>query len=269
VTRKRLGVPSSAGVGACLALLALGLLACVSPVAPQRPLSRDAAVALWDGWREQVADRRTLRCSARLAVDGEGTRLRAKQRMAVALPSRLRVEIQGFLGTTAGVLTVDQGEYAFLQGEPRVFESGPVDDALLARVVAVDLSPELVVEVLLGAPEQASDYAVSGGVYTAAGLREVRLEAGRAARFDSEGRLRAYQVATSDAAPGWQAGFEDYALVDGAPVAHRLTLAVGQGTRAVLILRDIELNPALSPDIFRLDGFGPEAGSAGVGVEGG
>jgi hypothetical protein len=204
---------------------------------------------------------------ARLAVDGEGTRLRAKQRMAVALPARLRVEIQGFLGTTAGVLTVDDDEYAFLQGEPRLFESGPVDRALLSRVVAVDLSPTTVVEVLLGAPERGADLAALGGFEAGAGLRELRLQGERVARFDSEGRLRAYQVAASDAGPSWEAAFEDYALVDGAPVAHRLTLAVGGGTRAVLVLRDVELNPALSPDIFRLDDYGPVAGR--FGVEGG
>ena len=241
-----------------------GLLACATPVSPLPPLSHESAVALWEDWRAGVAERRTLRCTARLAVDGDGTRLRAKQRMAVALPARLRVEIQGFLGTTAGVLTVDENEYAFLQGEPRVFETGPVDEALLARVVAVDLSPATVVGVLLGTPEPTTDLAVSGGAHTTAGLREVRLEGGRLARFDPEGRLRVYQVAPSASGPGWEAEFEEYAVVDGVPVAHRITLAVGSGTRAVLMLRDVELNPTLSPDIFRLDEHGPVAGQAGV-----
>lgn len=243
----------------------LGLSACVTPVAPRPPLAPEVAAALWNDWREQVSDRRALRCTARLAVDGEGTRLRSKQRVAVELPARLRVEIQGFLGTTAGVLTVDDSEYAFLQGEPRVFESGPVDDALLSRVVALDLAPATIVELLLGAPEQSAELEVSGGVHAEGGLREVQLKPRRVARFDAEGRLRVYQVGETDRAPRWEAAFEDYALVEGAPMAHRVTLDVGSGTRAVLVLRDIELNPTLSPDIFHLDAQGPLAGPVGLG----
>jgi outer membrane lipoprotein-sorting protein len=52
--------------------------------------------------------------------------------------------------------------------------------------------------------------------------------------------------------------------VDGQPFAHALTLDVAAGdTRAEISLRDVELNPELPPDIFRLRQ--PAAGDGGAG----
>jgi hypothetical protein len=54
--------------------------------------------------------------------------------------------------------------------------------------------------------------------------------------------------------------------VGGEPLAHSVALVVRSGqTKALLSLSDLELNPELSPDIFRLRGLG----GAGPGAEGG
>ena len=47
--------------------------------------------------------------------------------------------------------------------------------------------------------------------------------------------------------------FDAYAEVDGMPFAHAVTLDIGAGeTHAEITLRKVQLNPELSPDIFRL-----------------
>ena len=51
----------------------------------------------------------------------------------------------------------------------------------------------------------------------------------------------------------WRAEFDEYATVGGEPFAHAVSLEVTAGrTRAEISLRDVELNPELPPDIFRL-----------------
>jgi hypothetical protein len=86
----------------------------------------------------------------------------------------------------------------------------------------------------------------------------------RRAGFDAEGRLRSLEVLDAGGALLWRAEFDDYAPVDGVPFAHALALeVVAVGTRAEIFLRDVELNPELDPDIFRLRQ--PEAGEGGAG----
>jgi outer membrane lipoprotein-sorting protein len=51
--------------------------------------------------------------------------------------------------------------------------------------------------------------------------------------------------------------------VDGVDFAHAVTLDVAAGgTRAEITLKDVQLNPALSPDIFRLRAPQPPAAAA-------
>ena len=72
--------------------------------------------------------------------------------------------------------------------------------------------------------------------------------------FDAAGRLRWLQERGRGGAVAWEAEFDDYAPVDGAPLAHTLKIQLRGGrTRALLSLSGVELNPELSPDIFRLD----------------
>ena len=261
--------PDGSRPGLAIGLAALlWATACATPGLPARPLAPEAASGLWEDWRARTGDRAALRCSARLAVDGPGTRLRARNRLVVERPTRLRVEVQGFLGTTAGVLTVDEAQYAFLQAEPRRFETGPVDAALLARIFGVDVAPATVVAVLLGAPDPADLGDVVGGQGLADGAREIRFASGGSARLDAAGQLRRLRVEGGAEGPGWQADFADYADVAGAAVAHRVTLSLDEGPTAVLVLRDVELNPTLTPDIFRLEDPAPTAG-LDTGVSGG
>jgi hypothetical protein len=250
------------------ALLALCLLAGCRGVPPLRPLTPDdpRPGALLEAWARQAGERRALRGTGRLAVDADGAaaggrdlHFRSRQMLVLARPARLRVEVRNLLGITAAVLATDGERYDFFQAENRSLESGPVHDALLWQVARLALTPEEAVELILGAPRLAA--ALSPTAAFDAGGGRVRIELSDAAGsvrrlvdFDAAGRLRWLQERRSSGAVGWEADFDDYAPVDGAPLAHRLTIQLRGGrTRALLSLTGVELNPELSPDIFRLD----------------
>jgi hypothetical protein len=73
------------------------------------------------------------------------------------------------------------------------------------------------------------------------------------ATFDPAGRLRVFEVLDEFGAVRWGAQFDEYRDVDGSPFAHSIDIAVRSGdTRAEITFRNVELNPDLQPDIFRL-----------------
>jgi outer membrane biogenesis lipoprotein LolB len=254
---------------AVAALLALG--ACRAP-APVPLAPDDPRPAAWvSAWSQRAAQRQALRAEARLAVDAEATggadpvHVRSRQFLVMARPAKLRIEVQGMLGTTLAVLAIDDDVYALFETESRRFEQGPVPADLLWRVARLPLSAQEVVEVVLGAPDLArgepvrAAWALSDG-----GLRvDLAGDAGpaRLLRFDAEGQLRELSARGADGA-GWTARFDDYAPVAGEPLAHRVSIETLHAN-AVLQLRDVELNPALSADIFRLDGSLARSGAEG------
>jgi outer membrane biogenesis lipoprotein LolB len=263
---KRLG-PLAA---ACLLVLA-GCRTMPTPVEMQ-PLPPDdpRPQRLVTEWIQGAAQRTALRGSARMAVDAEGERgqtlsLRVRQTLAIERPARLRIEVQSLLGTTLAVLAVDGREYALFETETRRFERGPLEAAPLWRIARLSLRPEDVIEALLGGPAadpgmqlRAAFSAPDGGV-----LVEVDDAAltRRKLLFDAEGRLRSLDVSAPELST-WRAAYDDYEPVDGQPFAHRVSIDTAEA-RAVLQLRDVELNPTLPADIFRLDGLAARAGAEG------
>jgi hypothetical protein len=229
-------------------------------------------------WARQAGERRALRGTGRLAVDandagfdGRDLHFRSRQALLLARPARLRVELRGLLGTTAAVLATDGERYDFFRAEDRSFESGPVYDALLWEVARLALTPDEVVDLILG-PARLAD-ALSATAAFDAGDGRVRIalsdDAGsvmRLADFDADGRLRWLQERRRDGAVAWEAAFDDYAAVDGAAVAHSLAIRLRGGrTRALLSLSGVELNPELTPDIFRLDDLAAREAQRGDG----
>jgi hypothetical protein len=225
------------------------------------------------GWAEHARARQALSGSARLAVDARGEdgrdlSLRSRQRLLIARPARLRVEILGFLGTTVAVLATDGEEYDLFQTQDRSFDSGPVFDALLWQVARLDLTPEEAVGVILGVPPEGERLAVAAAYDAGEGRVRIALTDGeggvrRQVEFDAEARLRWLQVRDLEGAIAWEARFDDYEAVGGEPLAHSVALDVRSGeTKALLSLRDLELNPELPPDIFRLRGLAPASSDA-------
>jgi hypothetical protein len=247
-----------------LALVALAT-GCVSTVPAARlPESDPRPGALLAAWRANAARRESLQATARLAVDAPGAgqdgrdlALRSKSRMWLARPAQLRVEVLGFLDTTLAVLVTDGDRYSLFESQQQHFEEGPVYRELLWDAAHLALTPAEAVEVILGAPEP--DAGLSRGAAYLVGER-VRIELtdpdGRVRRtveFGAGGELR--RLAQSDDAGtlAWEATFDDFAEINGAPFARDVALRSSEGrAQAELVLRAIELNPQVPVDIFRL-----------------
>lgn len=258
-----------------LAALAAGLLlatACVTPAVVWSPLPPDdpRPARLLAAWAEQAQQRRALSGRARLAVDGgDGeVRLRGRQLIALERPARLRVEVQGLLSQTVAVLVTDGSRYELFRAADRSYDSGPVHPGLLWEQAHLDLTPEEAIGLLLGMPEPDPGLRPVAALGDAEGSVRIDLaDAGgrvrRRARFDAAGLLRRIEVLDAEGERVWAAEFGDYAPVDGVDFAHAVTLEVAAGgTRAEITLRDVQLNPTLPPDIFRLRAPQPPAAAA-------
>lgn len=227
--------------------------------------------ALLRAWEEGASERRALRGSARLAVDGEALHVRARQILVVERPSRLRVEVQGLLSQTLAVLVTDGPRYQLFRAGDRSFESGEVHPGLLWRVANLDLTPEEAIDIVLGAPRL--DAALAPVRAFESGDGEIGVDLGDGSgklrerrSFDSEGRLRRVQRFAEGGGVVWSARFDGYAPVSGVFLAHAIRLEAGEpAIRAELALSGIELNPALPADLFRLRPVAPDARAVGEG----
>lgn len=266
-----------ARIGAALAVL-LALAGCrTAPTLQRLPSGDPRPDRLLADWAHAVDGRTALRGTARLAVDadasgraGRDVRWRSRQALVIARPARLRVELRGMLGDTLAVFATDGARYELFQAADRSYESGPAHDSLLWEVARIALTPADAVEVILGVP-QLSD-ALSPSAAFDAGDGRVRIALSDAAsrlrrqvEFDAEGRLRWLQERRAGAIV-WEVHFDDYAPVANAPLAHRLSIETDRGgARALLTLSDVELNPELSPSIFRIEALATGAPHAAGG----
>jgi hypothetical protein len=254
-------------VGRRIAWLALIALAtgCVSTI-PATPLAAGdpRPAALLAAWHAHTAGRAALQAVARLAVDAPGAgadggdlSFRSKQRMWLARPAQLRVEVLGFLDTTLAVLVTDGERYALFQSQEQRLEEGAVYPDLLWDAARLALTPAEAVEVILGAPEP--DAGLTRGTAYLVGER-VRIAltdpGGRVRRwveFGAGGELRRLAQSDDRGDVVWEALFDDFTEIDGAPFARNVALRSSSGrAHAELVLGRIELNPDVPADIFRL-----------------
>jgi len=224
------------------------------PLAPDDPRP-SALVARWD---EMARQRQSLRARATLAVDADDMRFRLRQVLVLERPSRLRVEVMGFLDQTVAVLVIDGERYEFFSAQDRTYESGEVHEGLLWQYTRIDLSADEAIDLLLGAPildrtlhptrARASE---AGAVFI--DLVDDRDIVRERVGFDPAGRLTELEVRNAAGALEWRARFLDYADVEGTDVAHTIVIdgSVSE-TRAEIVLRDIELAPDLPSGLFQL-----------------
>ena len=258
------------------ALLLCWATACATPIplqtlAPDDPLPR----RLLDDWVERASHRQRLRGLARLAIDrNDGSvQLRGKQLLILERPSRLRVEILGFLNQSLAVIATDGVGFEVYRAEDQSYEAGEVDEHLLWNEAGIDLSPEEAVAVLLGAPISEPMPAPANAVRDGDG--RIRIDLADAlgivvqrATFDPAGHLREFEVLDNSGAAVWAAQFGEYRDVGGVAFAHSIGLDVRSGkTRAEISFRKVELNPDLPPGLFRLspsrEGSPPDPGADG------
>lgn len=246
------------------ALLAslLWLGACQTAVPLAKPL--DARDPRWQravlAWNERAREREALRGSASLAVDSDaaGLHLRSRQRFALERPDRLRVEVLGFLDQSVALLCIDRGRYELFRAEDRSVEQGAVHDRLLFEQAMLDLRPADAIELLLGSPLLDPTLAVARAWQLPDGALRLRLVDDRGLQreevdFDSGGDLLALGVFDERGELEWRVRFSDLRPVGELRLPHRIELeSTTPASRAEIQLQDLELDPDLPQDLFRL-----------------
>lgn len=244
------------------AVVWLALSACATPgyerAATRAPVDPQQAQVLLDELRAGTEQRRSLRGIATLSFDGTAGNVRSRQVIVVDSPSRLRVEVQGFLNQTLAVLVTDNGQFDLFRAEDRSRRSGAVYPGLLFEVAQIDLTPEEGVALLLGAPPEidglllASAAGLDGG-----GVRVDRVDTAGVLRqrldFDGEGRLSRVEAYEPGERLLWSVEYRGHRPVGSVPFAHELLLWFpASQTQVELDFKQVELNPELPEGVFAL-----------------
>jgi hypothetical protein len=79
-----------------------------------------------------------------------GERVRGTVQMLVERSGRLRFEAEVSLQGTVAALTVDGGQFAFIDHQKRLFRKGPACPANVAAMIRIPLAPAEVAAILLG-----------------------------------------------------------------------------------------------------------------------
>jgi hypothetical protein len=248
------------------------MLGCRTPAAPSRLSATDPRPGrLLAALGETAEQRRALRGRARVAIEAPDLKLRRPQRLALARPGRLRVEVLGLFGQLAAVLVARDARYQLYEAGRAQLQEGTLSPSLLWRVARVDLDLEEAVNLLLGTPRPVPGLAVSGAWRGADGrLGFVRVDARGRVReryvFDAQGRLAEAERLDVRGARIWWAGFADYRPVlhaDGSPgeFAFRLSLDFPRvDGRAKLDFQQVDLVADLPDELFILELPGGAAG---------
>ena len=233
---------------------------------PERVLGPDdpRALAVLAQWVEGAEARTGLRGRARMAVDSADglIAVRGKQILVVRRPAQLRVEVLGFLNQTLAVVVTDGDRFEVLRTENRSYQSGELGPTLLWDQARIALTAEEAISVLLGIPIPDPQWVPSRVAMDPRGLTSIDLADTHGVRrqrlsFGSHGYLTESQLFDGTGQRVWRAHFDDYREIDGSWLAHEIELDVTIGsTHTEISLSDVELNPVLSDEIFRLRASG-------------
>jgi len=247
------------------ALLAASILAACRTVGPALPgLAPEdpRPAALLAGLAVSAAERTALRAEARVSIEGQRRASFSKQLLLLERPARLRLEIVGLLGQRVAVLATDGARYDLYRAEHPALESGEVHAGILFDVAGLALTPEEAVQLALGVPllpTEGTPAAESAAALPEGGVRVVLRaraaeEPRRTLEFDAAGHLARYAVHAPGGALVFEARYDDYRDVAGSAFAFAIAVELpATGTHAELQFRWVELNPALSDDLFRLE----------------
>jgi hypothetical protein len=245
-----------------LGLLLVSLLVVSCRTLPERVLEPDdpRSLAVLKKWVEGADARTGLRGRARMAVDSadRSIAVRGKQILVVQRPARLRVEILGFLNQTLAIIVTDGNRFEVLRTQDHSYETGELGPNLLWDEARIALTAEEAISVLLGIPVPDPQWVPMRIAQDPNGLTSIDLADGdgvlrQRVSFDRHG----YMIESSRFDPIgqliWRVRFDDYREIDREWVAHDIELDVTIGaTHAEISLSDVELDPPLSEDLFRL-----------------
>ncbi len=233
---------------------------CRSVAPPPTPLSLDdpRPARFLAGLVARGESLNSLRCLARLSVDGPRGSVRAKQVLVARRPAQLRVEILGLLNQALAVLVTDGVNYDYFEARERIRDRGPVRPDLLFQIAGIPLVPEDAVAVLIGAPDASAPWVP----IAASEFHDGRIQVGVAGEngvlreifeFDGEGGLLAWQRHLPDGSLIWQARYGDLRQVGDRVFAHAVDAKFPTLQVQVKVEFDrVELNPPLTDEIFSL-----------------
>jgi outer membrane lipoprotein-sorting protein len=251
-------------------LLVVGVVACTPRHSSREPLIQPAAdispegiLALFDQ-RWQLAA--SLRAVARVTVTSALGRYSTRQTFLWRRPALLRLDTLSFFGQPVMSLVADAIQASIYYPAEGAFFQGPASAGTVARVVGLPLDAEEIAPLLMGyirpAPTQqvATVYLQAnenmfllrfldgaGGLIQDAWVDPDQLLARRVLRYTQRG-LAIIDIVYSDVR----------LLTETFPAPHELAIWLPQAETEVRIqFLTVDLNPALSPTVFRLS---PPAG---------
>jgi len=248
---------------ALLAVAALGFgcasLRTTPDFADLAPVATDDArvVALAGALAATASDRRTLVGVADVSLESPDLKLSRPQRIAIARPASLRIEILGLFDQVAGILTTDGRHYQLYDPTLGAVEQGRTRPGLLWQVARVDLEPDEAIDLLLGAPLdgrlrfEAARTRPEGSLLLA--YRDPATGGRRIFEFDGDARL--VEVRQRDAGDGlvWEARYADYRPVGERSFAHAIDIRFpDQDSEATFRFSAAELNRDLPASAFEL-----------------
>ena len=233
-----------------MAGLAIGMAGCASLAPPPdfRPVyGEDERIGVWlQRFTEEGETRQSLRALVSLKLDSPSGSGRVKEVILAERPARLRLETLNMLDQTHTLLVTDGEVFMFVDGKRR--EEGLVLPGLLRRTLGVDLEPEEAVLALLVAPNlplRSPDQILGHGGERIVDLGSERLH------FGSDGQLLGLEVLNPEGSVRWRAEYGGWRPVPGGRYPFSMVLYFpATELRAELRLKDVQLNPDLSPSLF-------------------
>lgn len=242
------------GRAALLAGLAAALGAgCAPRLRPPPPGLPDEPAALLAEVRAAQARARSVQGLARVVAEGPDGGGGLEQAVAAEAPGRLRLESHDFFGNVVAVLVVDAGALALYDARQRVYYRGAATAENVGRLLPLALPPEEVVALLLGGPRILDGAPV--GTSPADGALRLTLRRGEAVqRLDVGAGGVVLRARDSRAGVTWLevdlSGHRPHGdVLLPAEVSIR---ARGAGVTLSLRWKEVEVNGALDPALFRL-----------------
>jgi len=197
-----------------------------------------------------ATERRALRATARSRSEGPQGGGFSNQLLLVQRPASLRVEVIGLLQQRILVLATDGVRYELYRAEGQLREEGPVHPGVLDEVAGLPVTPEAAVGLLLAAPLVPEAPAPAATEDAAGGLTLYWPD--QTLQFDADGRLLALYFRPEQREVLY-ARWSDWRETASGAFPHRIDLDLPEAeARLSLEYRQVELDPELSPELFRL-----------------
>lgn len=254
-------------VAAALALLLLA--AGCRPRVPPPDLSLDPAALLAQVQAAQGRVR-SVQGEARVHVEAEGRSGTVSQFIAAEAPDRLHLEALDFFGNPAAVLVSADGRFSLYDARRKVLYRGAATPENLARLVPLPLPAEDLVRILCGAaplldgrPARAEPGPGFVELVLEAGPRAQSLRIGPGAAVERS----ALRTDGAQARGDYDLTFDALRPAGAVRFPGEVALrADAPRVRLELRWRDVEVNGALAPALFRLD---PPRGARVIELDGG